>query len=299
MRYRIERWKQVYDTEENAITRTLSKMAWDLVAFSCLVEVVRQAPDTQDAKHLNGMFIDMLASGFWASTMQGIRRLVEKGPIEGHRGVCSLGSLIQDARAARSHLTREVYVCDIAGLPYNYEKTREQGWAYLTAHPPGEAVWMPREIQWEPSGQRHVEFDWLSGSEPGNSTPADLIREEVLIGLEVRLSQLEGIVEHVNVEIAHSATEASRQGRVLDQWRLSDAKVALKELAQIAELVGRWFCYSGIGTVLPHPQFDQFEHLDKPLFTGDVGDLREAWERFDADAREWHSVDAGKFLDHL
>ncbi|CAN7283166.1 hypothetical protein LJR168_001387 [Pseudoxanthomonas sp. LjRoot168] len=44
MRQRIELWKRVFDTDDNAISKALSKLTWDLGAFSCVVEMVRQAP---------------------------------------------------------------------------------------------------------------------------------------------------------------------------------------------------------------------------------------------------------------
>lgn len=291
MRERIELWKRIYETDANAITQTLSRMAWDLAAFTCLVEMVRQAPDHGEGKRLNGMYLDMLATGFWSSTMQGVRKLAETMPINGPRGVCSLGGLIQDAKAARNRLTREIFVRDIAGLEYNYEATRAKHLEFVLAQPSGGAFWVPRELHYEPSEQRHALFDWLSGTTPGTSSPADLIREEVFDRLEQRLSQLEGVVEHVNVEIAHAATQASREGRVLERWGLTDAKAAIKELAELAELVGNWFCFSGIGTVLPTPQFNQFEHLEQPLFGGNAADLQTLWDGLDREMGQWHAVD--------
>src|SRR5690606_11968758 len=125
---RIELWKQVFDTDDNAISKALSGLAWDFAAFSCVVEVVRAAPDEGSGKRLNGMFLDMIVSGYWSNTMQGVRRLVEREAINGPRGVCSLGGLIQDTRSARDRLTRKVFVEEIAGLPYNYELIRDQYW---------------------------------------------------------------------------------------------------------------------------------------------------------------------------
>jgi hypothetical protein len=296
MRQRIELWKHIFDTDDNAISKALSGLAWNFAAFSCVVEMVRAAPDEGSGKRLNGMILDMIASGYWSNTMQGVRRLAEREAINGPRGVCSLGGLIQDTRAARGGLARKVFVEEIAGLPYNYEVVRDQYWQYIFRQPTGVAHWIPKEYDYEPSEQRHALFDWLSGTSPGTSTPDDLIREEVFDALEQRLARLEGVVEHVNVEIAHAATEASRHGRVLDRWGLGDAKTALKELVQIAELIGNWFCYSGIGTVLPTPQFSQFEHLDQPLFAGDMARLQEVWDAIDAEVSEWHNVEPSALL---
>ncbi|EMM8313407.1 hypothetical protein R8F64_006638, partial [Pseudomonas aeruginosa] len=66
---RIAEWKRIFDTEENAISKALSRMAWDLAAYSCVVEMVREAPEISGKKRLNGLVMDMLASGFWAGTM--------------------------------------------------------------------------------------------------------------------------------------------------------------------------------------------------------------------------------------
>ena len=290
MRDRIALWKRVYDTDDNAISKALSKLAWDLTAFTCVVEMVRHAPDVDDGKRLNGMVLEMLVTGFWSSTMQSVRRLAERDTIHGAYGVCSIGGLLLDAKAIRQRVTRRVFVEDIAGLAYNYSAVEEQYWQFARAQPPVDAYLVPREYQYEPSAQRHAVFDWLSGTTSGTSAPDDLIREEVFDALERRLARLDGVVEHVNVEIAHAATEFSRTGRVLPRWNLDDAKDAIKELAQIAQLVGEWFCYSGIGSVLPHPSFDQFAHLDQPLFNGDTQQLQATWDGLEQEIRQWHDV---------
>lgn len=47
---RIAEWKRIFDTEENAISKALSRMAWDLAAYSCVVEMVREAPEISGKK---------------------------------------------------------------------------------------------------------------------------------------------------------------------------------------------------------------------------------------------------------
>lgn len=291
MQRRIELWKQIYDTDDNAISKALSKLTWDLAAFTCVVEMVRQAPDLGTGKRVNGMVLEMLVSGFWSNTMQGVRRLAERETIHGPRGVCSLGGLLKDARDVRHRITRRVFVEDIAGLVYNYVRTDAQYWEFLLAQPQRQAVWVPQELDPDPSRARHELFDWLSGTSPSTSHPDDLIRDEVFDTLERRLAGLDAVVEHVNVEIAHAATEFSRTGRILQQWNLDDAKNAMRELTQLAEVVGDWFCYSGVGTVLPHPQFDQFAHLEEPMFSGDKQSLQDAWDALELEISQWHDVD--------
>lgn len=298
MRQRVADWKRIFDMEENSISKALSRMAWDVAAYSCVVEMVRQAPDVGGEKQLNGMVMDLLATGFWNGTMQGIRRLVEKEPIRGLKGVCSLGGLVADVRACRDRLTREVYVCDIAGLEYNYHRTRATEEAYCNeqVRQGNRSFWIPREYHYERSLQRHAEFDWLSGVTVGTSTPDDLIRVEVFDMLEARLGRQSAIIEHVNVQVAHAATEASRAARVLEYWGLPDAKQAVREIAEVAQVVGNWFCFSGAGMVLPVPQFDQFAHLDTPLYIGDRARLQEVWDEFENDARNWHMFDPAEWM---
>ncbi|MEX5588034.1 hypothetical protein [Pseudomonas urmiensis] len=298
MRERVAEWKRVFESEENAITKALNQMAWDIAAYSCVVEMVRQAPTVGGEKQLNALVMDMLANGFWAGTMQGVRRLVEVEPIRGPKSVCSIGGLIADVRAARGKLTRLVYVRDIAGLEYNYHRTHA---AYNTfvneqLQHGRRSYWVPIKYHYELSIKRHEEFDWLSGVSAGASTPDDLIRIEIFDMLEARLDRLSSVIEHVNVDIAHAATEASRQGRILERWGLADAKQTLREIAEIAQLVGSWFCYSGAGTVLPAANFDQFAHLDSPLFQGDRAKLQEIWTDFDREAQSWHRVDPTEWM---
>lgn len=298
MRERVTEWKRIFETEDNAIIKALSSLAWNVGAYSCVVEMVRQAPAIDGEKQLNGMVMDLLATGFWTGTMQGIRRLVERMPIQGPKGVCSLGGLVADVRACRDKLTRKVYVTEIAGLGYNYHRTlaAKEAFCNKQIRQGNLSYWVPREHQFELSVQRHAEFDWLSGATVGTSTPDDIIRVEVFDMLEARLESLSAILEHVNVEVAHAATEASRAGRVLECWGLRDAKQAVREIAEVAQVVGNWFCYSGAGLVLPVPQFDQFANLDKPLFIGERARLQEVWDEFEKDTQNWHRVDPAEWM---
>lgn len=299
MRERVAEWKRIFDTEENAISKRLSQLAWEVAVFSCVVEMVRQAPEVDGQKRLNGVVMDMLATGFWTGTMQAVRRLVEREPIRGPHGVCSLGGLISDARSCRVRLTREVFVCEIAGLEYDFNKVRDAHEAFWTEQlrAGNHSIWVPREFQYEPSMQRHAEFNWLSGVSSEDMAPEDVIRDEVFDALDARLARLSTVMDHVNVEIAHAATEASSAGRVLERWGLPEAKQAVREIAEIAHVAGNWFCYSSAGTVLPHPQFDQFAHLDAPLYTGDRARLQQIWDDFADEAQSWHQVEPMQWID--
>ncbi len=291
MKDRVEAWKKAFEGDEQAILPTLVNFAWNYAAFTTVIQIVRQAPeDDEGRKKLNSMVLDLLAGGYWANAILAIRRLVDRGPFNGRRGVNSLWALVQDIKASRENLTRAVYVETIAGLPYDYEAIRDRYWDFAMAQPPG-GVHVPRELWYEPSEQRHEEFDWLSGVASDARSPADLVREDVFIRLENRLGQLDQVADHATIFFAHAATEASRQGRVMDRWGPNEAKQSLQQVAEVAEFVGRWFCFTGIGDILPTAQYDQFEFLDQPLWPGDRALLHEQWDEFGEEVGRWPHID--------
>lgn len=291
MRDRIASWKAAFEDEDQGVLPTLVNLAWDLAAFEAFVGIVRDAQGDEDGnQQVNPLVFHLINQGFWLGAFMAVRRLLDRGAIRGPEGVCSLRAIVNDVRAARNHLTRRVYVEDISGVPYNYELTRRRQLEFAEAQEEA-AFWMPRDLWPETSHQRHVEFDWLSGVEAGSSRDSDLIREEIFDRLNARLNGLDAIAEHATVHFAHAATQASREGRVLEGFNLGEVKDALRMLTQTAELVGRWFCFTGTGDVLPTAQFDQFAHLDRPLFQADPDALRATWEQFAAEVGTWPGIE--------
>ena len=178
----------------------------------------------------------------------------------------------------------------IGEQPYDYEDLDRRHMEVARSLGPGLHA-MPRELNSRLSHVRHEDFDWLSGTAPEDRSPDDLIRPEVFEKLGERLGRMKGIVEHVHVAHAHAATEFSRNGRVLDRWSLVDAKETLRNLVELSELLGNWFCFEGVGSVIPTAQFDQFEHIEIPLFSGDLDQLREIWWLNAKEISKWHAID--------
>lgn len=288
---RIQAWKHAFEGDVQGVLPTLINLAWNFAAFSTIVELVRHAPDNdRGGKEVNSMMFDLLASSYWGSTVMAIRRLVDAAPLAGDRGVCSLRSIVNDAKVHRAQLTRRVYVESIAGLEYDFEDTRDRHWQFVMSQEPG-PVHVPRELWYEPSEQRHQEFDWLSGVAEVDRTPDDIIRVGVFERLESRLSELDVIADHGTIYFAHAATEVSRKGRGLTGWNHDEAKASLSKLAHVAELVGRWFCFTGIGNILPTPQYDQFEFLDRPLLDGSADELQKKWLAFSDEVGQWPHIE--------
>ncbi|MGO1072724.1 hypothetical protein [Lysobacter sp. CA199] len=290
MKTRISDWKAAFETDEQAVLPTLNTFAWNYAAFSSIAEVVRRAPETESGgKRLNAMVMDLVVAGYWSSSFLAIRRLVEPGKLRGPDGVNSLRAIIQDVRRCRNELNRRVFVEDIAGFEYDFAAVMEKSKEFARAQTES-SYWVPREFNYELSIARHAEFDWLSGTSPESRRPDDLIRNRVFQRLDARLDRLDSVAVHATKYFAHAANEASRDGNVLEKWGLREALEALKLLTQTAELVGRWFCGSGAGIVLPTPQYDQFEFLDQPMYEGDGEALAAVWDEISSEIDEWPRI---------
>lgn len=287
MKERVELWKRAFDGDDHAVLPTLVQFSWDIAAFSTVAELTRLAPDNdRGGKQLNSMVFDLLARSFWGSAVMAIRRLVDGHSIDGARGVYSLRSIVNDVRNHRDGLTRRIFVEDICAQPYDYAEIERRYWAYILAQPPG-PVSVPRALDFDSSKSMHAEFDWLSGVDDADRSQDDLIRVEVFDRLNARLTRLDTIADHGTIYFAHAATRESREGRGLQNLNLNEAQDALRELAHVAEFVGRWFCGSGIGDILATPQFDQFEFLDRPLLSDSTIALQRQWDKFAADVSSW------------
>lgn len=291
---RIAAWRQAFEGDDNAIVNTLVSYAWNFAVFQTVAKAVELAPeDGHGNKRLNGMMLQLLRTTYWGSAVMAIRRLVDNGKLHGKFGVASLRSILNDVRSSRDELTRRVYVEDIAKLPYDWEVLDALWWdRHFGGVPqaPDEATRRAQDP--EPSRQRHEEFDFLSGVAPANRTPDDLIDPTIFDRLEARLGRLDTIADHATIHFAHAGTEFSRQGRDMGQWGPTEAVDALRELVEVAELIGRWFVFTSVHDVLPTPQFNQFEHLDQPLMANDdTSALDAAWEAFAEQTARWHSLD--------
>lgn len=288
-REEVALWKHAFEEDDHAVLPTLIQFAWNFAAFSTVVEIVRAAPENdRGGKQLNSMLLDLLASSYWGSVVMAIRRLTDRGSISGPWGIYSLRSIIRDARRHRERLTRRVYVEVIAGQPYDYAEIERRYWDYIITQGHGH---VPKELDFDTSRDRHIEFDWLSGIHEADRSPEDLIRQEVFDRLEDRLARLDTIADHGTIYFAHASTPESRAGRGLQNWNLQEAKEALRDLAHVAEFVGRWFCARGIDDILPTPQFDQFEFLDRPLLTGSTTLLQRHWDRFADEVSSWPYIE--------
>lgn len=286
---RLENWRVAFEDDQNGVVPTLVNMAWNHAVFMSVAKAVELAPtDADGQKPLNSSVLGLLRTSYWASVILAIRRLIDPGPINGHRGVYSLGSILNDVKALQPRLTRRVYVELIAGLEYDDAEVERQASDYILAHAGNGFVWMPPKLSSAPIAQRHAEFDFLSGVGRDARRPDDLVHPSVFERLEARLRRVHDIGDHGTIYFAHAANQESREGRGIGRLSAKEATDALRLLVETAELIGRWFLCRNVGPVLPTAQFDPLQYLDKPLLRdGDEPALHAQWEAFDKEANRW------------
>lgn len=290
MKNRIELWRHAFSGDHNSIDATLTTFSWNLAVFQTVVKAIELTPEDSDGnKPLNSMILELLRSTYWSSALLAIRRLTDRGSIDGKKGVISLRSILNDVKLHRAKLTRRVFVEDIAGLAYDPHSHMNGGVA--TAEEGG-LISIPYRLSPDIINMRHQTFDFLSGIDPSNRTPDDIISEKTLDRLEARISKLDDIADHATIHFAHAATDTSRQGRGIGPWGLQQTQEALKILVETAELIGRWFAYESLCAVLPVPQYDQFSHINQPLFPiDDTSALSAEWSKFSDMTETWINIE--------
>lgn len=290
MKNRLEAWLKAYERDDNAVVPTLITSAWNYAAYMTVVRIVEAAPlSAEGVKPLNFLELELLRSSYWGSAVMAVRSLVDKAPLNGPKGVCSLSSILADIKDYRELLNRRVYF-EMVNLEYDYAVIEQRRSDFIQAY--NHPVFIPIELRYEYSQSRHEQFDFLSGVSAEQRAETDLIRPEIFDALEARLERLSHVADHANIHFAHAATEVSREGRTINNWGVDEARESLKLLTETAELIGRWFLNSGVGNVLPTPQYDQFEHLDQPLIVPETFSiLRQQWDMFSEEVANWPYIE--------
>lgn len=232
------------------------------------------------------MVLDMIAEGYWARLLIAIRRLLDPTAIAGERGVYSLRSVLKDIQACGPLINRRFYVEGIWDADFSIAPLEAAHWEELReAAKIGKAIWGDPRLS--RSRMAHEYFDFLSNTKSESRDEGDLLDVSILQRAEGRLAKLDAIKDHVTVHLAHSGNAASRQGKLLDNFSIIEARECLKELKEVADLLGMWFCRAsgaGLSTYLG----DQFMGLDVPMIdTASIPELEIVWREIDQDVATW------------
>lgn len=289
-----ESWIQCFSGKDrNSILNQIYQMVWNAAVFKIINEARRVAPvNAKDQTEINGMLHRFMDRCFFDSQLLAIRRLTDSSPFDGPKGVFSLISLLNDMKANASLITRE-NLFSAEGLEYDYEAIQQRQLAYaLEQSKSGKNVYcIPAELNSHSVRLRHEQIDTLSGVEAEQRTPNDTVRNEIF---DCLIKKIDGVSEniglYVNKYIAHPATPESREYDNVD-----DVKITLghlwdvhKVICQVANFTDVYLLSRANHSFLPVPQYDHFEHIDKPLVsTEGVEVLSKAWHGFHEETDSW------------
>jgi hypothetical protein len=282
---RIESWRTAFSDETTGIHRTLDDLIWQYACFRVVIRIVFIANQKRDPDHppLNQMIFDMIAEGYWSRLLIAIRRLLDPTDINGKRGVYSLRSVLRDIEVCAPKINRRIYVEAICDADFDLAPLEE---AHREEFRKNTVAWGDPHLLRSLTAHEH--FDFLSNTTSENRSEGDLLDVSILQKAELRLAKLDWIKEHVTAHLAHSGNTTSREGKILDNFGMSEARECLKELKEVADLIGMWFC-SASGAGLANFIGDQFEGLDIPMIEADkIDQLEDVWREVDRDVATWH-----------
>lgn len=204
---RIERWREAFCDDTTGIHKMVQDLLWNYAAFQTTAQIVRLANELQDGEYpINQMLFNLIREGYWTSLTLGTRRLLDKGPLKGSKGVYSIRSVVKDVKACHHRLNREKYVEMVHHTEYDTQNLlREMDKELAATNGP---VWGNPEIM--KSNYAHQCFDELSGVAPPDRSRDDLIDLVIFDKIEARLVALESITDHVDTHVAHAGNMESR-----------------------------------------------------------------------------------------
>jgi hypothetical protein len=137
-------------------------------------------------------------------------------------------------------------------------------------------------------------MDALTGVDSSQRKPIDSVRPEIFEWLITRLNGCQEIFDYVNKFFAHSATPESRAQIGADEIKITLGKIleTHKVVCETAAFIGMKILYRSHGNFLAIPQYDQFEHFEKPWATEEtVNKLRSFWDEYRRSTDEWAEWD--------
>jgi hypothetical protein len=250
-----------YD-EHHAISTGISLMLWNDASFRTISHM---ADLNAEGPLHNQLVMEALINGHFATQTLAIRRLMD----DPKSGVISLVNLLKDI-AKNIHLfTRENYV-SFDGLPFDYGPAEQRGTEALLKA--GRPMWIATSgpDAWDTSRRVHEMFDRLSGVPADKRNRTDRVPKVHIETLQKWLEEsgADAIVQWTHNYLAHAADPQSRSRHDQEaiQPNLRKLTGISRSFVRVTEALLAYILYdSGHGSVMPTPQYDIFEHLDRPV----------------------------------
>ncbi len=289
-----EEWLQwLSGDDRHAVMKQISGMIWDAAVFRVINEARKHAePDGQGGIRLNGPMHQLITDGFFSIQATGVRRLLDRQKCTGPREVYSLRRLLDDLERNVAIMTRENMLA-AEELPYDYEAVHrafiDHVRAQIEAGETGASCYSRDLDSYRPKA-RHEAIDRLCDVSEDCRSPGDHVRSEVLMKLKEELAPCEQFKTYVDKFIAHAAAPGSRARVNADEIKIPLKRLweAHEAMFKVAHFVGIHLLGDSIAQPLPFPQFDQFEHMDRPLIeTEKMAKLSETWRQYEDETEQW------------
>lgn len=274
-----------------SVMNQVHDLAWHTAVFRTLNEARR----LESNRLVNGALWDLTVAGYASLMSLGIRRLVDK-----HPKTNSLWNVVALVKRRPELLTREKFVC-YDGLPYDCDAVHQEYIASLDIRNGGHVGWLPRSglKAWAVSEMLHNAFDKLSGASATKRKRGDRIQPAILCAVQEGLSHpaIEKVCTLVNRQIAH-AERISESASPIPIATYNDIDKALEQIIRVANFLSTSFFYdAAFGSVVPTPQFDVLQALDKPwITTANMQVLHKYWGELSVSMDDWANGASEDFL---
>jgi hypothetical protein len=283
---KLEAWKaRLNGKDEHSISRQIGAMLWFSAFYRSLNESRRYLPDhSEGGKLANSALHELLDNGYSISHAIAIRRLLDKSPTSGQKGVYSLYGLIRDVKDNVPLITR-TNVITARGLPYDFEPVKylARQNAISAAASKGKTAYGVVRDGWFEAEYWHKVMDKLCGVTAESRTPDDVPDASKLDSLLSELAKRgQNVHDWVDKYVAHAASPESRE--TLDPKHrtisLASLWIAERVVIRVANFVSFSFVSGHNVAGVPIPQFDQFVHLDQPFVQSSAfSAMHKAWDQ--------------------
>ena len=298
-RKKLEEWNHLFNgADAHSIAGQFGDMMWMDAAWRIANQARHFTKEDGPNASVAPLIAMLLDRGYAAGQVIAITRLLEASDTnQPKKGVISLRRLVDDFRASREAITREVFVANDA-LPYDWEVVKKRAYdeIAITASQTDGVTFTHMHttgpLAFDIASRQHSLFDTLAGVDVIERRRDDLISESFFDRLESILGDplLDEIKALRNKSIAHAADEFSRNQVVglrtgLKLEEFSQAQYLLFSVYQTLSVVllGQWRA-----AAVPVPQYNIFENLGAPFIAeARLAELRAFWDKHSKDREDW------------
>ena len=253
--FRTKCLERLSGDESTAVSQQLHDLSWHTMVFYSLNETRR----IEGQRLVNGALWELIGAGYANLMTVGIRRLVDT-----HGAVTSLATILKDIEAHPEFFTRELFVA-FDGIPFDWSVGYEEHVRRVITDGPG-ASFSRQETKghtaWGTSKLMHRAFDKLSGVQPEKRRRSDTIPPHVFANVRRVLGAPSILLVKTFTDKVVAHAEHLAQGNDVAVPSFDDVENALRTLTRATNFMASFF-WHGIGSVVPTPQFDVFQDLDK------------------------------------